>query len=77
MKTSNRVLRDECGELHCSTGPALVTENGQSWWVHGTCTRTREEFQARSGCSDEEFLAVVLRHGMPAAWEKNYVKQKK
>lgn len=49
---------------HRVDGPAIIWNNGcVAWWVDGNRIRTYSEFQALTGCSDEDILLYRLKYG--------------
>lgn len=52
------------GRLHHKYGPALLTTDGFTQWIlDGVQYRTNESFRFAAGLSEEEMLAIVIKHG--------------
>ena len=56
--------RNEQGNLHCLDGPAFVQEGGVTWYIiTGYHVHTGLEFREKTGMSEEDYMAMVLKWG--------------
>lgn len=56
------------GEYHRIDGPAFIFDGGktrtcQEWWIYGVRVNSFTEYQAVTGCSNEDILLYKLKYG--------------
>lgn len=52
------------GVYHCTTGPAIRRKNGTvNWIIDGRHILSNASWQKKTGMSDEDMLAMILKYG--------------
>lgn len=53
-----------CGQRHRMDGPASIYPEGHKcWYIFGLRVTSSEQFQKRTGCSDEFLTYLILTYG--------------